>query len=155
MKVNVNYRAKGDNKDKANSPFPVTWPLIAATSLLLAACSTTSETFDCQAGQGVGCKSISEVNQLVDQGSLGTASQGFQPVLLSPTLHDPSLPSAIEAPLLDGFQVQRVQEEHLQVWVAPFQDEEGNLHEGSVVHTVLKPGYWRLNTPTAETGERP
>lgn len=45
---------------------------------LLSGCSTTSETFDCKEGKGVGCKSISEVNRMVDQGMLrdGTLEVG-------------------------------------------------------------------------------
>src|SRR5438132_707356 len=38
--------------------------------LLLPGCSSYSETFDCPAGQGVGCKSLSKVNQMVEKGDL-------------------------------------------------------------------------------------
>lgn len=36
----------------------------------LSGCSTYSETFDCSPGQGVGCKSLSQVNQMVEKGHL-------------------------------------------------------------------------------------
>lgn len=49
-----------------------------------------------------------------------------------------------DVPFSDGFFVQRIQEEHLRVWIAPFQDAQGNFHEGSIVHTVLKPGSWQI-----------
>lgn len=124
----------------------------------LSGCSTTSETFDCKAGQGVGCKSISEVNQLVDQGSFGsfverdaTLARDKQSVL--PLESAPLSTSVISGDSLpvehsNGLMVHRMPEEYLRVWVAPFQDQQGNLHEGSVIHTVLKPGYWQLkNSP--------
>ena len=38
--------------------------------ILLTGCSTTSEVFECEAGKGIGCKSISEVNKMVDTGKL-------------------------------------------------------------------------------------
>lgn len=105
-------------------------PYILYSALLLTGCSTT-ETFDCKAGKGVGCKSITEVNSLVDRGGFGeegaTTPPSVQPV--TTFAGDMSL-------------VHRIQEQHLRVWIAPFQDEHGNLHEGSTVHTVVKPGYW-------------
>ena len=34
--------------------------------------------------------------------------------------------------------VQRTPEKPLRVWIAPYQDQDGNLREASVVHTVCK-----------------
>src|SRR3954466_4109544 len=102
----------------------------------LCACSTTSETFDCPAGKGVGCKSISEVNQMVDQGGLEReAGKGKQSIILPlEPLSNPIMAtdsSAVESsaaiPFSDSMAVHRIQEEHLRVWIAPFQDEQGNL----------------------------
>lgn len=126
--------------------------LSAILCLNLCACSTTSETFDCKAGKGVGCKSISEVNQMVDsdtriQGGFGESEveKGKQPILpLETADKDKTLSQQTEIPLSDTIAVHRVQEEHVRVWIAPFQDEQGNLHEGSVIYTILKPGYWQL-----------
>jgi conjugal transfer pilus assembly protein TraV len=130
---------------------------VASLCLSLCACSTTSETFDCPSGKGVGCKSISEVNQMVDRGTLGRdAEEGKQSILPLQSLSAPIMatdPSAVERDkasakisLSDTMAVHRAREEHLRVWIAPFQDEQGNLHEGSIIHTVLKPGYWQLKT---------
>ena len=137
--------------------------LLGALSVCLSLCgcsSTTSETFDCQAGKGVGCKSISAVNKMVDQGLLEDGTQEAQPVSLPPTFTNAPNPINAQTPLSDDFFVQRVQEEHLRVWIAPFQDTQGNLHEGSIVHTVLKPASWRvlrtqeLGTRSHEPGEQ-
>lgn len=124
--------------------------LSVSLSLSLCACNTTSETFDCKAGKGVGCKSISEVNRMVDQGVLGQAGWGTGVNEVAPSMAlPPSIPVISEVPFSDALTVHRVQEEHVRVWMAPFQDEWGNLHEGSVIHTVLKPGYWQL-TPSPQ-----
>jgi conjugal transfer pilus assembly protein TraV len=134
-------------------------------SLTLSGCSTTSESFDCKAGRGVGCKSISEVNRMVDQGhypgslveSDASWTQGKQSKLLPFEAALPSAPVISTAPLpveysggphSGNLSVQRMPEEYVRVWVAPYQDSQGNLHEGSVIHTVLKPGRWQLETPS-------
>jgi conjugal transfer pilus assembly protein TraV len=135
--------------------------------LSLGGCSTTSETFDCQSGKGVGCKSISTVNKMVNQGSLGgEVEEGKQSLILpssvpimstgSPgveasgnTLADKTFSQQADIPLSDDFLVRRVSEEHLRVWIAPFQDVQGNFHEGSIVHTVLKPGFWQISDTAA------
>lgn len=44
----------------------------------------------------------------------------------------------------NGTVIERAREKPLRVWIAPYQDQEGNLHEASVVHTVVKPGYWQI-----------
>ena len=137
--------------------------------LMLSACSTSSEVFECEAGKGVGCKSISTVNKMVEQGKLshndepdsltdlsGTGSSGTDwsgkavaPVFapngqFSNTLTPETSADMKEIVLSDQTTVNRVREEHLRVWVAPFQDDQGNLHEGSVIHTVIRSGYWQL-----------
>ena len=128
----------------------------------LCACSTTSETFDCPAGKGVGCKSISAVNHMVNQeeqpqGPLGSLEErGVQfitplsaPVISADTrvVDSPGVEALSKQPEIsfsDTIAVHRIREEHLRVWIAPFQDTQGNLHEGSIVHTVLKPGSWQV-----------
>lgn len=143
--------------------------LSASLSIILGACSTTSETFDCKAGNGVGCKSISEVNQMIDEQGRGKETAGNKQSILLPQ-HAESFPTSIisstppkienlktsptSVPLSEYATVQRKPEEYLRVWIAPFQDEYGNLHEGSVIHTVLKPGYWQLKVPTQQTSDQ-
>jgi conjugal transfer pilus assembly protein TraV len=118
---------------------------------LLSGCSTTSEVFECEAGKGIGCKSISEVNKMVDQGQVERNSDELHSLKTVAPVFAQSNLSAGERPvdgnetvLSDQTTVKRVTEDPLRVWIAPFQGEQGNLHEGSVVHTVIRPGYWQL-----------
>lgn len=143
--------------------------LSVSLSIILGACSTTSETFDCKAGNGVGCKSISEVNQMIDEQGRGKETTGNKQSILLPQ-HAESFPNPIisstprkienlrvsstSVPFSEYATVQRIPEEYLRVWIAPFQDEYGNLHEGSVIHTVLKPGYWQLKASTEHTSDQ-
>jgi conjugal transfer pilus assembly protein TraV len=128
-----------------------TFILFLSFLILLSGCSTTSEVFECETGKGIGCKSISEVNKMVDQGQVGENIEDSQtlktsaPVFAQNTMSSEKNPiDAQEIVLSDKTTVKRVKEDHLRVWIAPFQDEQGNLHEGSVIHTVIRPGYWQL-----------
>lgn len=101
-------------------------------------CALYSKEFDCKVDKGLGCKSISEVNQLVDNGALKEVRENKS--VNFPANAVCSLPIGLS----DQAKIQRVQEEHLRVWIAPYQDEQGNFHEASLIHTVIKPGYWQL-----------
>ena len=116
--------------------------------MLLSGCSTTSETFDTKPVQGVGLKSISEVNAMVERGELRGlntdtgVSANTAPLFLT---QPPQNISVDEVQLSDRTLVYRQPEKHLRVWVAPFQGQSGNLHEGAVVHTLMHAGYWQMN----------
>lgn len=120
--------------------------------ILLSGCSTSSEVFECEAGKGIGCKSISDVNKMVDNGKLANNEEpDFLKV--STPIFEKNAPIVgtrevvlNETVLSDQTLINRVGEESLRVWIAPFQDEQGNLHEGSVIHTVIRPGYWQLTS---------
>ena len=135
------------NKSSIVKPFLPLLPFL----ILLSGCSTSSEVFECEAGKGIGCKSISEVNKRIDQGQVeGNRDEPHSlktvaPVFAQNNMSTESNPvNAHEIVLSDQTTVKRVQEDPLRVWIAPFQDEQGNLHEGSVIHTVIRPGYWQL-----------
>jgi conjugal transfer pilus assembly protein TraV len=114
---------------------------VVCLSLGLVGCTTSHEVFDCPAGKGMGCRSISQVNRMVNQGEI---AQDPEPERVSPSV---SLSSAdadrLSTSLMgEGRVVKRVSEEHLRVWIAPFVDERGDFHEASRIHTVLRPGHW-------------
>lgn len=108
--------------------------------LALGGCSSVSETFDSVPGQGVGSKPITVVNHMVDEGQLkGSAldqepsfKKGFSLVGIGP--------------------VDRLPEKTIHVWLAPYVDEGGNLHEASHVRTVIQPSSWQSQFK-AEKGE--
>lgn len=129
---------------------------ISVAGLTLSGCSTTSESFDCKAGHGVGCKSISDVNQMVNQAHLGSLVESDATWIKDKQFTLPSESAPLSVPVISAdslpvehskeLVVHRMPEEYLRVWVAPYQDQQGNLHEGSMVHTVLKPGHWHLKS---------
>ena len=122
---------------------------IMVMGLLLTGCSSASESFDSEATKGVGSKSISEVNAMIDQGKIegikgdSDASKVIAPVLLQsplPTLNQETIV------LSDHSVIHRQPEQHMRIWMAPFQDANGNFHEAAVVHTLQRPSFWQVNT---------
>jgi len=119
------------------------------TIAILSGCSTPNETFDCPAGQGVGCRSISAVNQDINNGSIlkeEMAEASFNRQFVAPVVSQvsPHTLDLQEVVLSDKSIIQRGREQHLRVWIAPHADEDNNFHEASVVHTILRPSYWHL-----------
>jgi hypothetical protein len=121
--------------------FTNNWLILFVVVLSLGGCSIATETFDCSYGKGVGCHSITSVNAMVNNGNLvGTNA------VKSNKLTVKSTANSVKAEIVssDNMMVKRITEEHLRIWIAPHQDEQGRFHEGAVIHTVLKPGFWQV-----------
>ena len=82
----------------------------------LSGCSNYAEKFDCGAGMGVGCKSLSYVNRMVEKGALPLDEDGLSEVGV---YQDHST-----TPMPLGFKM----------WVAGYRDEEGYYHDPSYIH---------------------
>ena len=125
-------------------------------SLLLVGCSHTQEEFDCPAGKGIGCQSVTEVKKKLNQGEIDmpeTTTEAYQrrggvlsftpPVLSQAPMQAGLTPIAfIDS---NGMVIQRTPEKPLRIWIAPYQDHEGNLRESSVIHTVIQGGTWHMS----------
>jgi conjugal transfer pilus assembly protein TraV len=117
--------------------------------LVLTACSTASESFDSQATQGVGSKSISQVNAMIDKGQIeGIKGDNESDKVIAPVLVQTPMPALNQETIVlsDYSVIYRQPEQHMRVWIAPFQDANGNFHEASVVHTLQRPSFWQVNT---------
>ena len=117
---------------------PLKWVSLILVIPALSACAKVQSGFDCPFGKGVGCRSITQVNQMVDD-------EKFDELKIAKGKHKTlavKKDDRGESVSLAQTKIQRMQEEHLTVWIAPFEDERGNFHEDSVIHTVIKPGAW-------------
>ena len=115
--------------------------ILVVVAWSLSGCSISKETFDCSYGKGVGCRSITEVNTMVNNDNLvGVTSTKIGKYAVKPSA------SSMKAEVIssDKMIVNRVTEEHLRIWIAPHQDEHDHFHEGAVVHTVLRSGFWQI-----------
>lgn len=112
----------------------------------LTACASLNSSYDCPNQAGVMCKSLDQINSMVDSGQIPCRNQPvvtshckkcsskkieqiqFQPYNLT-TDYQPG------TPLRYGETVQRI-------WVSPFEDTEGNYHQDSMVYAIVKEGHW-------------
>ena len=122
---------------------------IVVLSLTLTGCSTASESFDSQATQGVGSKSISQVNAMIDKGQIeGIKGDNESDKVIAPVLVQTPIPTFNQETIVlsDHSLIHRQPEQHMRIWMAPFQDANGNFHEASVIHTLQRPSFWQVNT---------
>jgi type IV conjugative transfer system lipoprotein TraV len=135
------------------------FPLLMGS--LLVGCTPHNEDFDCPAGKGIGCQSVTEVKKKLDQGAIDIPESSIEAnrrrALSSPSALAPVMVPAFAnasshtkdmTPISfvdsSGMVIERTPEKPLRVWLAPYQDSDGNLREASVVHTVVQGGVWQL-----------
>lgn len=129
----------------------------------LSGCGVYRQTFDCPPGKGVGCRSISEVNEMVDKDILEEEINGkSKKKISSSTVSRDKLPcfgsfndtnnisntnnvSTNNVSKTNNTSVYRLPEETLKVWIAPYEDKEGDFIEETYVYTVVTPGRWVEN----------
>jgi hypothetical protein len=108
----------------------------------LSGCSSYSETFDCPAGQGVGCKSLSRVNQMVEKGDLPfkDPEESVSSDVISPRLvkTDQAAPLHLNADIMGEPVMYAGAYKTSRIWFAGYKDSHGNYHGSHFVEPVLK-----------------
>jgi len=92
--------------------------------LLLTACTSYKEGFDCEAVSGVGCKSITEVDHLIDQSKLGADDNSNQ---------ESNPQKVIKRDI-----TQAENKKGVHVWIAPYSDDNGITHSSQSLFVPLK-----------------
>ena len=126
-------------------------------ALLLSGCASINSDFDCPMKPGGMCKSLDHVNAMVDRGELGTNQPEADCVDCDKTgkgtldqkesetnsggISDFKTPFPSKIGVQPGKPL-RYSETVLQIWLAPYEDTQGNYHQESDVFTVVKPGHW-------------
>jgi conjugal transfer pilus assembly protein TraV len=122
-------------------------PLVALAAHLAGCASSLSgiggtERYGCQAPEGSQCTSVSGVYANTRQGTqypvrmeAAAPPRNYGASSIAPALA-PS--STIPAPAL------RSNPRVLRLWIAPWEDRDGDLHEESIVHVVVDPGRWLI-----------
>ena len=145
-------------------------PLLCLVALT-AGCSSTGSKFSCPKPEGVTCLSARDVYHA----SLGTSTGRGRPAGNHEVIRDPSAGATlVQAPsspamMLDGDTLRfgnafappmasqwAVQQENplrqparvLRVWIAPWEDAQGNLHGGGYVYSEIEQRRW--NSANAE-----
>jgi|HubBroStandDraft_4_1064222.scaffolds.fasta_scaffold968479_2 conjugal transfer pilus assembly protein TraV len=106
--------------------------------LLLTGCSSLNAQFDCPMRPGVHCESLDQVNSRVDRGEIG---------------QEKWIKGSTSSWMTSASSSFRRHETVLPIWIAPFEDTDGNYHQASEVYTILKPGYWQGHPPKMITSD--
>ena len=126
--------------------------------IVLSGCATAN--YACGVADGIGCKPLSEVHRMAQDGSLKTPAV---PDNRDPVAHDqdeddfndadaphtPSTPtrrSAGLATVTPGTPL-LIPPRTLRVWVAPWPDEDGTLHDETYLYLRLDNGHWVMEQP--------
>ena len=98
--------------------------------LPLSGCMTYSESFDCPPGRGVGCKSLSQVNDMVEEGVL--------PLEKINTIKEITNKKKQSSQVPKGWIEAKSHPHNFRIWITEYKDEEGNLHTPSYVYSSLE-----------------
>jgi len=122
--------------------------LLAILSSLLFGCTSYEESFSTEPGTGSGWKSMSDTYALgydQDQAEQDTKNMHQkEEKSLKPLYKDAISDGQNDALYCAGTSqsIDRRPEEYLRVWVAPYQDQTGNMVEGHFVRSLMKQGQW-------------
>ena len=118
--------------------------------MMITGCASHNSKFDCNARPGGRCAPMGEINNMVDQGLFDERSKdsgknlGY---LGTDQLAEPH--ESLKIPLgysqhqnNHGLSPERKKERVQQIWIAPYEDIEGNYHEASYVYSVIKQSAW-------------
>lgn len=112
--------------------------------MLLTGCASMNNSFDCPLKSATRCESLDQVNTRIDRKEIGSeAGSGWKSP--DPVWHAATGEVTPENPMRHPETIQ-------QVWVAPYEDSQGNYHGESSVYAVMTPGFW--HGPQG-AGERP
>lgn len=108
-------------------------------AVMLSACSSMNGSFDCPNRAGVSCRSLDQINGMVNSGQIrgrtSISSNDNEETLKEFDAYPNQITYMPGAPLRYGETVQRI-------WIAPFEDTEGNYHQDSLMYSVIKGGHW-------------
>ncbi len=119
--------------------------------LSLVGCADMNSDFSCPMTNGMQCKRIDTVNDMVDQGAIDTTGQdqshgsAGSPMQFTPdtniTADHIIQPYPNDMDAVSG-QPLRYGESVMRLWVAPYEDAQDNYHAPSFIYTVVQSGHW-------------
>ncbi len=119
-------------------------------ALALSGCASTlsgvggADGYACKAPEGALCTSVSGVYANANQGMpkpAKTPEHPFQTV--TPVIYDATSTAPDKSAALIGGPI-RSNPRVLRLWIAPWEDADGDLHEAALVHVVMDTGRWLI-----------
>jgi len=108
----------------------------------IAGCSSMgmNNKFSCGVGEGLGCKSVSEVNNIVDNSHISDGAIEHGSTKKEKASYETL--SYVNG-YTYGNSPSRYPEKKIKIWFAPHIDEHDNFVEEMVVYSVVKDAYWK------------
>jgi hypothetical protein len=113
--------------------------VICVCTILMTGCGLKK--FDCPYTDGVSCKSLSEVNEMVDRGEQGKKSKNKSVKEDFMNKAQLDLDRALIVPI-DTREPQRMPEKVIGIWLAPYESVDGTFHQQTFINTVVMPAHW-------------
>ena len=112
---------------------------ISSLIVIINGCAPYSNQFTCPAGRGINCKSVSYVNEQVDNGNLlkPEKKESKQPITLKKSSPTPSGSS-----IKSGSPLIRVPEKTLRIWLNGFMDGPDCYREEQYINKVIEKSRW-------------
>ena len=131
---------------------PVRIAPLLVIALALSGCASSmsgvggTDSYACKAPEGVLCTSVSGVyaNSIRGTPQRGTAA-GPQPAAPSPAIYGAAsiAPGTSPISVAPGNAI-RSNPRVLRVWLAPWEDSDGDLHEEAFIHVIVDTGRWLI-----------
>lgn len=117
--------------------------LIFLVSLIsLSGCVGIGSKFDCNVDSGGRCAPMHHINQMANYGAFTEKNEKTEKSFKVDKLMLAAGKSSVTRQQVSGSMPMRSNEQIQQVWIAPYEDSNGNYHEGSNVYVVTKKGNW-------------
>jgi conjugal transfer pilus assembly protein TraV len=121
--------------------------LLLSLALSLSACSGVNDSFQCGSETSNTCLSVPEVNRQVNAGEITLHGEETPKEIPTMTLSFAS--NKMEYPTAANIygKPMRWGETVHGVWIAPFEDRDGNYHAAHRVYVLTNPSHWLKNPP--------
>lgn len=122
---------------------------------LLSGCSSLSgldakDTFTCKATGGVSCESMTSIYNRTQAGTLPAQQQSPTKASEVPSTYRGRESAQLAGTTLTSGQPLRSQEELARLWIAPWRDIDGDLHDASYVYKVIGQSRWLIEHTTQQ-----
>ena len=113
--------------------------LISILGVFLSGCMGMGSKFDCNVESGGKCAPMHHINQMANYGFFGAFADKpykIDKLMLAERKENKKIQNIYAAaPMRSNEKIQ-------QIWLGPYEDANGNYHEGSYVYVVVKSSSW-------------
>jgi len=134
---------------------------LVLSATMLSACSSLNSQFDCPNQAGVRCKSLDKINDMVNAGELPKHANGCDSGLSTNYISHAwgrwkpigcggekivvsgiQFESGASFASIQGNDPYRTPEKVSRVWIAAYEDTQGNYHQDTMIYTVSEKSHW-------------